>query len=120
VDGIAAPVEETATTDIPAEPRLPQDLFVSMACASCHNINEVQSEANRGPIAPHLGGLHEVAATRVAGEDAVTYVKTSIVNPTAFVAEAYAPLMPANFTEKMSEEEIDALVAWILDPNREQ
>ena len=120
VDGIAAPVEDTATTDIPAEPRLPQDLFISMACASCHNINEVQSEANRGPIAPHLGGLYEVAATRVAGEDATTYVKTSIVNPTAFVAEAYAPLMPADFTAKMSEEEIDALVAWILDTHREQ
>ena len=31
-----------------------------------------------------------------------------------------ANLMPQNFADQLSEEEIDALVAWLLDPNREE
>ena len=39
--------------------------------------------------------------------------------PGAHVVESYvAGIMPANFTETMSEEEIRGLVAWLLDPNR--
>jgi hypothetical protein len=29
-----------------------------------------------------------------------------------------AGIMPQNFAERMSEEEIDEMVAWLLDPNR--
>jgi hypothetical protein len=32
--------------------------------------------------------------------------------------EGYNPVMPANFTERMSEEEINALVEWLLNPDR--
>jgi len=50
------------------------------------------------------------------------YVYESIVNPTAFVVETYeqAGQMPQNFAEKLSEDEIQALVAWLLNPDREQ
>ena len=54
------------------------------------------------------------------GEDAATYIHTSIVNPTAYTEPGYNPVMPANFTEHMSEEEINSLVQWILDPNRQK
>ncbi len=56
----------------------------------------------------------------MAGEDAPTYVHNSIVNPTAHTVAGYNPVMPANFAERMSEEEITALVQWILDPNRQK
>ena len=71
-------------------------------------------------MAPNMGNLYETAGTRVAGQDDKTYVHTSIVNPTAFTVEGYSPVMPANFAENMSEEEINSLVDWILDPNRQQ
>ena len=49
------------------------------------------------------------------------YVYESIVNPTAYVVETYeqAGQMPQNFAEKLSEDEIQALVAWLLNPDRE-
>ena len=68
-----------------------------------------------------MGNLPEEAATFVPGEDAETYVHNSIVNPNAYIVEGYmAGIMPQNFGERMSEEEINAMVAWLLDPNRQR
>jgi mono/diheme cytochrome c family protein len=113
----------TTTTETAAStgPRPPQQLFnVDMACVGCHNINLPQTDTEKGPVAPNLGNLYETAGTRVPGEDAVTYTHNSIVNPNAHTVPGYNPVMPANFAERMSPEEIDSLVQWILDPNRQQ
>ena len=62
-----------------------------------------------------MGNLAENAATRVAGQDAATYIHTSIVNPNAYVVEGYVGgVMSQNFSDQMSEEEINALVEWLL------
>lgn len=124
-----APTRAVAGGDAPAAevapeatgPRPPQELFASMGCVGCHNLDQPQTADNRGPVGPNMGNLPENAAVRVPGEDAQTYVHTSIVNPNAHLSDNYAGgLMPQNFTEKMSEEEINALVAWLLDPNRQR
>jgi mono/diheme cytochrome c family protein len=112
------------TTPAPAdgptgEPRPPQDLFVVMGCGGCHVLDVPQDADNRGPIGPNMGNLAETAANRVPGEDAPTYVHTSIVDPNAYVVEGYQPnIMPQNFQDRMSEEEINALVEWLLSPDR--
>lgn len=109
---VAAPAEQTG-------PRTPQQLyFVDMACSGCHNIDLPQTDTEKGVVAPNMGNLYETAATKVPGEDAVTYIHNSIVNPTAHTVTGYNPVMPANFGERMSPEEIDSLVQWIMDPNR--
>lgn len=101
------------------EPRSAPELFTAMACIGCHNLNEPQTDTNRGPVGPNMANLNEIAPNRVAGMDAETYVHTSIINPGAYVVEGYVNgIMPANLAEKMSEEEINALVLWLLDPNR--
>ena len=111
----------TEATPEATGPRSPQELFAAMGCVGCHNLNAPQDAQNRGPVGPNMGNLHETAGTKVPGEDAPTYVHNSIVNPNDFVNEGYtAGIMPQNFTEKMSEEEIQSLVDWILDPNRPQ
>lgn len=103
----------------PGAPRDPEVIFQALACAGCHNLNEDQTDTNRGPIGPHLGNLADHAGTRVAGEDAETYVRHSITDPNAFVVPGYmANIMPAGLDQRMSDEEMDALVAWLLDPNR--
>jgi mono/diheme cytochrome c family protein len=97
-------------------PRDPELLFVSMGCQGCHNLEQDQSADNPGPVAPHLGNIDTLGSTYEAGKDAVTYVHDSIVNPNAFVHPGYAAgIMPQNFTERMSEEEITALAAWIVE-----
>jgi len=102
--------------------RTPQELYANsgMGCVACHNMNEDQTPSNKGPVGPHQGNLHETAATRVEGQSAEEYVYNSIINPTAYMVEGYPNGgMPSDFAERMSEEEIQGLVAWILDPNRE-
>jgi mono/diheme cytochrome c family protein len=111
---------ETAPAAEATGPRPPQQLFVDMGCAGCHNIDQPQTETNKGPIAPNLGNFYEIAGTKVPGEDAVTFTHSSIVNPNAYTEPGYNPVMPANFSERMSPEEIDSLVQWILDPNRQR
>lgn len=117
-DGSAPAAEATVE---PTGPLPPQQLFVSMGCSGCHNLDLPQDANNRGPVGPNLGNLYELAATFVPGEDGPTYVHTSIVNPNAYVVEGYmGGIMPQNFVEKMSEEEINSLVEWLLDPNRQR
>ncbi len=114
---VVAAIPEAETTG----PREPQLLFAAMACAGCHDLSQEQTETNRGPVGPYIANLHLTAADRVAGQDAATYVYNSIVNPNEFVNPGYvAGIMPQNFSEQMSEEEIQGLVAWLLDPNRPQ
>jgi len=90
-----------------------------MACSACHKLDEPQNDANIGQPGPHMGNLFETADTRVEGQSAFEYVVASIVTPNDYVNEGYiANVMPRNFTEKMSEDEIAGLAAWILDPQR--
>jgi mono/diheme cytochrome c family protein len=109
-------VTPTVTTDSAATAaQTPAQLFTSMACMGCHLLGSV----GVGVTGPDLNELPDLAPTRVPGEDAETYVYNSIVDPNVHVVEGYAAgLMPANFRDRMSEEEIRSMVAWLLDPNR--
>lgn len=114
----AAPAAETPAA---TGPREPQVIFTELGCAGCHNLTEPQTDSNRGPIGPNMGNLYENAPNRVPGEDASTYVHNSIRDPNAFVVPGYQPnLMPAGLADRMTPEELDALVAWLLDPDRTQ
>lgn len=109
-----APAEAAA----PAEGgvRDPETLFTTMACMACHVMDQPQDAANRGAIGPNFGNLAENAAARVAGLSAEEYIYQSIIEPGAHVVEGYAAgIMPADFSTKMSEEEIRGLVAWLLN-----
>jgi len=111
----------TPTPAVATGPRPPQQLFTAMGCAGCHKMDQAQTPDNIGQPGPHLGNLPETAGQNVPGEDATTYVHNAIVNPNAFVHPGYVGgIMPQNFTDQMSAEEIDSLVAWLLDPNRPQ
>ena len=109
--GGAAPQANTT----PASPRPPEQLFTDMGCVGCHQIGQPQTDTNRGPIAPNMADLGDVAGSMVPGQDAKTYLHNSIVNPNAFIVPGYQPnVMPQNFAERMSEEEINGLVDWLL------
>lgn len=111
--------EEGAEPAEPPEPRPPEELFTSMACIGCHNLDEPQTEDNRGPVGPNMGNIAEIAATRVDDMSAEEYVYQSIVNPMAYVVEGYnAGVMPQNFAQQMTDEEIRNMVDWLLSSDR--
>lgn len=98
-------------------PRSPQELRIAMGCAGCHSMDPDSDVQLPGP--PQYN-IHEIAGSRVEGQTAEEYVYESIVNPGAYLVEGYQNLMPGNFADQMTEEEIQGLVAWFLDPNREE
>ncbi len=75
-------------------------------CASCH------STGTADIVGPGLGGIADRAASRVAGLDAATYIRQSIVNPGAYVVDGYPAVMPG--WSQLGEAKIDALVDYLM------
>lgn len=83
-------------------------------CANCHSTGE-----NR-LIGPGLAGISQWGGTMVEGEDAYQYIVHSITRPNDFIAppDAGGPfpadLMPQNYAEILSEQQINDLAAYLL------
>ncbi len=86
--------------------------FDRYGCYGCHTLADAQASGSVGPV---LDGIGQTAATRVEGLQAQEYLRQSILEPGAFVVPGYADgLMPSNLGERMTPEEIDTLVAYLL------
>jgi cytochrome c oxidase subunit 2 len=81
-----------------------EQIFAAAGCAGCHALAAAGSDAEVGP---DLGQLSQAEAA---------FVRESIVNPNAEIAEGFEEgVMPEDFGEELSEEEIDALVKYLLE-----
>ena len=83
-------------------------LFASNGCGSCHTLSAAGSSGQVGP------NLDEV----LKGKDA-EFVRTSIVDPDAELAPGFQPgIMPKTFGDQLSDEQLDALVKYLLDSTK--
>jgi cytochrome c oxidase subunit 2 len=84
-------------------------LFASEGCGACHTYKPAGATAQVGP------DLDNVAAdAKKAGKPLDAYVHESIVDPNAYVVPGYKPgVMPPNFGQTLSSQQIDALVAYV-------
>ena len=81
-----------------------EELFTSNGCAGCHTLKAAGATAKVGP---DLGKLGDVDAA---------FIRKSIVDPNADVTKGYDPnIMPQDFGDKLSKEELDALVKYLLE-----
>jgi cytochrome c oxidase subunit 2 len=84
-------------------------LFTSAGCGSCHAFAPAGAT---GKIGPSLDDL--AAAAEAAGQDVDVFTRESIVDPGKVVADGYSDgVMPGNYGESYSAEEIDALVQYL-------
>lgn len=87
-------------------------LFIAQGCGACHTLTDAGPE---GKVGPDLDGIGERAGGRVQGLDAQEYIRQSILDPNAHVVEGFPEgIMPQNFGEKLSDEQINALVDYLL------
>jgi cytochrome c oxidase subunit 2 len=78
-------------------------LFADNGCGSCHTLAAANAT---GTVGPNLGKLNNPTAA---------FIKQSIEDPNAKVEKGYDPnIMPQDFGQKLSSDEIDALVEYIL------
>ncbi len=80
-------------------------LFDEQGCAGCHVL---AAAGSTGTVGPDLD-------IELKGEDA-TFIEESIVDPEKEIAPGFpAGVMPSNFGDTLSPEEIEALVAYIAE-----
>ncbi|MEE9248366.1 MAG: cytochrome c, partial [Dehalococcoidia bacterium] len=66
-------------------------------------------------LGPTLQGIAAGAGNRVSGLNGEEYIRQSILDPNSFVVGGFPPgIMPANFAETLSSQDIDNLVAFLL------
>jgi cytochrome c553 len=98
---------ETGQTETGApegDPAAGRQVFTSAGCTSCHTLSAAGSTSQTGP------NLDEV----LQGKDAA-FIRESIVNPDSEVAEGFSQdLMPENYGEQLSDEDLNNLVAFLV------
>lgn len=95
-------------TPLSAELQLGVKVF-SDNCAICHATTP--DTVIRGP------SMHQLVARageRVDGQDARTYIYSSIMRPSDYVVDGYEDVMPSTLAKTMTGEELDAVVAYLL------
>ena len=99
------------------DPAIGEDIFGTRledepgrhACRECHSFGDAS------PFAPSVQVIKDNAGQRVEGMSAEEYLRESIVDPSAYVAEGeFDNLMPKVYGEILTEEEIDHLIAFLL------
>ena len=81
---------------------------LSHGCIECHSLDGSEERA------PTMLGLSDRAGERVPDLSAVDYLRQSIVDPRAYAVEGFHNNMPSSLKYILSEEDIDALVAFML------
>jgi hypothetical protein len=129
---IAAPPTATPSpTNTPAPTATPRpiegtdaaELLLNSGCTSCHQIGAL-GEAHK--VGPDLTNIAAVAAERVPGLSAADYVRQSIVEPNAYIVPTcpngpcIPNIMPQNYAETLSPEQIEILVTYLLEQPAEE
>jgi cytochrome c551/c552 len=107
--------EEVAASMANAKPENGQSLSLTNGCIGCHSLDPNQQMA--GPTWHNIG---DTAANRQAGVSPANYLYASITNPNAYMVDGYlANVMPANFGEKLSAQDLADIIRYLLDQHRQ-
>ena len=81
----------------------------SGGCGGCHTL---AAAGTTGTVGPSLDDLSKSA--QAAGQSLDAFIKTSIINPNAYVEKGYAPgVMPQSFGQQLTPAQINGLVAYL-------
>ncbi len=104
-----SPVEVSAASDDPAVRGRALFSQPPAICSTCHSL-----EPDVVIIGPSLAGVASRAETRVAGQTAEAYLRSSIIHPEAFIVPGFQDVMQKNFGSVLSADQINDLIAFLL------
>ena len=84
-----------------------EELIEAFQCSICHILGDKR-------VAPRFTGIAERAEARRPPLSAQQYLYESIVHPGAFLVEGYTNAMPGNYADRLSNEEIGHIIAFLL------
>lgn len=79
-----------------------------IGCYLCHTVTGAG-----GLRGPDLAKVGETAGSRKAGLSADEYLRESITNPSAYLVTNYPPIMPPNYGDRLSADQIDDVMAYL-------
>ncbi len=106
----------TLDTPLPAgNAQTGQRLFSSQGCAACHSLKPEEKI-----VGPSLAGIGKTALTRVKAPDyagkatvAETYIKESILDPSAYVVPGFPDTMLKDFAQKLNAQQLADIIAFL-------
>jgi mono/diheme cytochrome c family protein len=105
------PVTTLALTTPSGDPVAGREVFLSAGCGACHTL---QDAGTTGVTGPDLD-TDLVGSAEASGAPLAEHVRTAIVDPDAWVMPRWANgVMPRDFGDKLSDEELDDLVAYVV------
>lgn len=104
---LSACLPETAPVDNPGIAE--GQKHFTQNCASCHS-----TSPDEVIVGPSMHGVASRAGSTIQGQDARSYIASSILAPESYVVEGYANIMPGTFQETLSEEQVEVLVDYLL------
>lgn len=94
-----------------------EEIILNAGCGSCHHIGNMGETRKVGPDLTLIGAE---AGDRIEGLSAEAYIRQSIVEPNAHLAEAcpngpcLPNIMPDYYVERLSPTQLDTIVAFLL------
>jgi len=86
-------------------------LVEQYGCTACHREGAVNK------IAPPFTGIADIAGSRRPPLSAASYIYESTLHPTAFVVEGFLPVMAVDYPERLSDQDLGDLIAYLLTPD---
>jgi cbb3-type cytochrome c oxidase subunit III len=90
-----------------AEATTGEQIFTAAGCAGCHTF---QPAGSTGTIGPDLDDLASAAGNMPPEE----FVRESILNPDAEIAQGFSPGVMPSFEGRLSDQQVQALVDYLL------
>ena len=103
--------EQQAAQQQAASPVARGEQIFQQYCAACHTLD------GSPKVGPSLNGLAGRTTTLDDGTTVTVdeaYIRESILDPQAKIVAGYPPVMPATFGQALSEDDLDALVQFLL------
>ena len=90
-----------------------KEVFAANGCGGCHQLADAGSSGTTGPS---LDALAADAKKFGGGKSLEAYVRDSVVNPNGTIVEGFAEgTMPQNYGKELTPEQLDALVAYLVE-----
>jgi cytochrome c oxidase subunit 2 len=89
-------------------------VFKNNGCGACHTLT---AAAATGKVGPDLDKLP--AEARKAKQPLASFVRTSIVDPNAYIEPGFPKnVMPQTFGKALSKQQLDALVSYLINSSK--
>jgi cytochrome c551/c552 len=100
--------ERAAALLATGDPGRGETLIVDYGCTTCHRASVLNQ------IAPSFSGVAVRAAEEVPALSAPAYLYQSLVSPAAHVVEGYNNIMPQDYGQRLSDQELGDILAYLM------